>query len=65
MSQCDVIKSARPQKFGCIKKISKNPFFAEKNRRNMGFLQDFWLNKSGNDESHLHSNFEAHILSNI
>ena len=54
--------------FLCIKniyvKISKINF-SLKNRRNMGFSQDFWLNMLGNDDSHLHSKFEAHILSNI
>ena len=60
-------KSARPRKFGYIendRENYKNQFFA-KNRRNMRFSQDFWLNMYENYDSNLQSKFEAHILSNI
>ena len=39
--------------------------FSLKNRRNVGFLQNFWLNLWGNNDSHLHNKFEVHILSDI
>ena len=58
---CDVRKSARPFKFGCIENVCENKqksIFTKKSQKH-GILAGFWVEYVGNDDSHVHRKFEA------